>query len=200
MHARLVLAVALSGSLAVCRPAGAQSAQPWSLQASLLGAGQNLNGGIVSGFGFEGQLRYAKGLWSLGLGYQTTKHTAGEESIQISGVFLEPRYAIDIGSSTVAPYVAGRVAFLNQSSDLHDPDGIAAGVFHTSSGGSAFGAGGGLIIRGTSKINIDLGAAFVSQSFAEVSGNVNGTERTWTFSRFTGYVAKGGLSFGFGGR
>jgi opacity protein-like surface antigen len=195
MRVRLGLAAVAVGSLAIGSVAIAQSAQPWSLQASVLGAGQNLNDGLVSGFGFEGQVRYAKGLWSLGLGYQTSKHTAGDESITISGFFLEPRRAFDIGSERMAPYIAGRVAILNQSSELHDPDNPGSQLFHTESSGSAFGAGGGLIIRATSKINIDLGAAFVSQSFSEVRGE----GRVFTFSRFTGYVAKGGLSFGFGG-
>ena len=195
MHARLVLAVAFTGSLVLSQEARAQSAQPWSLQASLLAAGQNLNGGLVSGVGFEGQLRYAKGVWSVGLGFQTSNHTADDESIKISGVFLEPRYAIDIGSERIAPYLAGRVALLKQSSELHDPDNPTSELFSTESSGTAFGAGGGLIIRATSKINIDIGAAFVSQSFAEVRGE----GRVFQFSRFTGYVAKGGLSFGFGG-
>jgi opacity protein-like surface antigen len=195
MHVRLVLAVALSGSFAFSRGADAQSAQPFSLQASVLAAGQNLNDGLVLGVGFEGQLRYAKGVWSVGLGYQTSKHTADDEFIKISGFFLEPRRAFDIGSERIAPYLAGRVALLKQNSELHDPGNPTAQLFTTESSGSAFGAGGGLIIRATSKINIDLGAAFVSQSFAEVRGE----GRVFTFSRFTGYVAKGGLSFGFGG-
>lgn len=195
MHARLGLAVAILGSLTLSSGAAAQSAQPWSLQGSVLAAGQDINGGLVSGVGFEGQLRYSRGVWSLGLGYQTSKHTAGDESIKISGFFLEPRYAIDIGSSRIAPYIAGRVGFLKQSSELHDPDNPTSELFTTESNGSAFGAGGGLIIRATSNINIDLGAAFVSQSFAEVRGE----GRVFQFSRFSGYVAKGGLSFGFGG-
>jgi opacity protein-like surface antigen len=195
MHARLVLAVALAGSIAISRGAGAQSAQPFSLQGSLLAAGQNLNDGLVLGVGFEGQLRYAKGVWSVGLGYQTSKHTAEDEFIKISGFFLEPRRAFDIGSERFAPYIAGRVALLKQNSELHDPGNPTTQLFITESNGSAFGAGGGLIIRATTKINIDLGAAFVSQSFAEVRGE----GRVFTFSRFTGYVAKGGLSFGFGG-
>jgi hypothetical protein len=65
-----------------------------------------------------------------------------------------------------------------------------------SSWGSAFGAGAGLLILGTERINIDIGAAFVSQSFGDASSG--GT--TFEFARFTGYVAKAGLSFGFGTR
>jgi hypothetical protein len=110
MHARLVLVVALTGTIAITRGLQAQSAQPYSIQGSVLAAGQNLNDGLVLGVGFEGQLRYAKGVWSVGLGYQTSKHTAEDEFIKISGFFLEPRRAFDIGSSSFAPYIAGRVA------------------------------------------------------------------------------------------
>lgn len=195
MRTRFVPALAFTAFLVIGQSAAAQSAQPFSVQASLLGAGQNLNGGLVSGVGFEGQFRYASGLKSIGLGYQTSNHKADDESIKISGVFLEPRYAFDIGSLRLAPYIAGRIAILKQSSELHDPDDPSSELFHTQSNGAAFGAGAGVIIRATKKVNIDLGAAFVSQSFSKVEGE----GRVFEFSRFTGYVAKGGLSFGFGG-
>jgi hypothetical protein len=195
MHVRVAVTIAVAGTLLASHAGHAQSRQPWALQASLLAAGQSLNDGIVSGFGFEGQLRYTKSHWSFGLGFQTTKHTADDEHITISGVFFEPRRIIDVGSLRFAPYIAGRIAVLRESAMLHDPENPTTELFETSSGGSAFGAGAGFIIVATSKMNIDVGAAFVSQSFAEVRGE----GRVWTFSRFTGYVAKGGLSFGFGG-
>jgi hypothetical protein len=195
MHVRVAVTLAVAGILLSGPSLHAQSAQPWSLQASLLAAGQSLNDGIVSGFGFEGQIRYAKSLWSFGLGFQTSKHTADDEHITISGVFFEPRRAFDVGSLRFAPYIAGRIAVLRESAMLHDPVNPTTELFETSSGGSAFGAGAGFIIRATETVNIDIGAAFVSQSFSAVRGE----GRVWEFSRFTGYVAKGGLSFGFGG-
>ena len=171
--------------------AGAQSAQPWSIAGSLLGANQDLNGSLVGGIGFEGQLRYTPAsLWSLGLGFQTSTHSSGGETLTLSGVFLEPRYALDIGSDRFAPYLAGRAALLHESSTLK----LAGSV---SSNGGAFGAGAGLLIRATKSINIDLGAAIVQQSFGDAAG-ANGT--TVKFKSFTGYVAKGGISFGFGGK
>ena len=171
--------------------ASAQSAQPWSLQALFLEASQKVGGQLISGGGFEGQLRYSPGVWSFGLGYQysTHKSSSGQTKINISGVFLEPRYAIDIGSDRVAPYLAGRLAYLHQSTTLD--------IGSVSSSGSAFGAGGGVIIRASSTVNVDIGAAFIRQSFSDAETD---NAQTVTFPAFTGYVAKVGLSIGFGHR
>ena len=196
MNARRVLAMITAGSVALmsasaASTARAQSAQPWSVQASLLAAGQDINGSLVSGVGFEGQFRYTPAaLWSLGLGVQYSSHKSGSETVNISGVFLEPRYSFDIGSDRIAPYVAGRFAFLRESSTL-------AGAGDVSSSGTALGGGGGLLIRATRTVNVDIGAAFVSQKFSDTEGD-NGV--TVSFDRFVGYVVKAGLSIGFGTR
>jgi hypothetical protein len=194
MNVRSVWAMLLTAGAAVAvaaMPASAQSAQPWSVQGSLLFASQDVNGKAISGVGFEGQFRYTPAsLWSLGIGVQYSSHKSGDETINISGVFLEPRYSFDIGSDRIAPYLAGRLAFLHESSTL----AIAGDV---SSSGSAFGGGGGFLIRWTKSVNVDIGAAFVSQAFGDASGDGGSTV---TFKRFTGYVAKAGLSIGFGSR
>lgn len=190
----VVAAVCVAGATA--RDALAQSAQPYSLQLSGLAASQKIGQSAISGFGFEGQLRYTPGVWSFGLGVQSSAHSSGDESIDITGVFLEPRYAIDVGSNRLAPYVAGRLAFLRESATLfQDPESPTV-LLEVSSNGSAFGAGAGLLIRGSPRVNIDIGAAFVSQAFGDASSQ--GT--TFKFARFTGYVAKAGVSIGFGSR
>jgi hypothetical protein len=185
-----VIALSVAAGV-VARASHAQSGQPWSLQASLLAASQKIGANAISGVGFEGQFRYTPAaVWSLGGGVQYSTHKSGGETITISGFFLEPRYVVDVGSERVAPYIAGRLALLHEKATL-------SGAGDVSSGGSAFGGGGGLLIRATSNINVDLGAAFVSQAFSDATG-VNGA--TVSFPRFTGYVAKGGLSIGFGSR
>lgn len=175
----------------------AQSAQPWSIQASVLAASQQIGGSAISGIGFEGQLRYTPAsVWSVGAGVQYSSHPSGNEKIDIVGGFLEPRYAIDIGSDKVAPYLAARLAFLHESSTLDVDPGVTVTLADFSSNGSAFGAGAGVLFRATARINIDIGAAFVRQSFS--SANSGGS--TANFASFTGYVAKAGLSLGFGSR
>jgi len=169
----------------------AQSAQPWSVQVSGLAASQDLGGSLVFGAGFEGQLRYTPvSLWSLGGGVQWSSHTSGPDTLELSGAFLEPRYTVDIGSDRVAPYLAGRVALLQQSSTLQ----VAGDV---SSNGAAAGAGGGLLIRGTPRVNLDLGAALLWQTLGDATGAGNSQV---SFESFFGYVAKAGLSIGFGSR
>lgn len=175
-------------AMAATSAAHAQSAQAFSLQGSLLIAGQQLNGNLVAGAGFEGQARYTRALWSYGLGIQTSAHKSGSEEIDIFGVFFEPRRVIYFGNDRIAPYVAGRLALLHESSTFNDAGKV-------SSNGYAFGAGCGMLIKLNVRMNIDIGAAFVEQSFQSVDG-ANGTRVS--FSSFTGYVAKAGLSFGFG--
>jgi hypothetical protein len=195
MSARRWFAVILAGfatTAAGAAAASAQSAQPWSLQASVLAASQKFGDRSISGVGFEGQLRYTPAaLWSLGGGVQYTSHPSGGDEMKITGVFLEPRYAFDIGSTRMAPYVAGRLALLKQALTLEAQPGR-----EFSSGGSAIGAGAGLLIRATNTINLDFGAAFIRQSFSDATEG----SQTVKFPAFTGYVAKGGLSFGFGTR
>lgn len=169
----------------------AQSAQPWSVQLSGLAASQDLGGSLIFGAGFESQLRYTPpSLWSLGAGVQWSSHTSGPDTLELSGIFLEPRYTVDIGSDRVAPYLAGRVAALRQSSTLQ----VAGDV---SSNGGAAGAGAGLLFRASPRVNLDLGAALLWQTLEDATGAGNVQV---AFESFFGYVAKAGLSIGFGSR
>ena len=176
--------------------AHAQSAQPWSLQGSLLLANVDLGGKQVGGAGIEAQLRYTPAsLFSLGAGFQSTAHESGGEKLTMTGVFVEPRYALDIGSDHVAPYLAGRVALLSQTSDLK----AAASA---KSSGFAIGAGGGLLFKASKTVNFDLGVAFVNQSFGDATGTnpTTGKSAVVHYDSFFGYVVKGGISVGFGSR
>lgn len=171
----------------------AQSAQPWSVQPSFLAASQDINETLVSGVGFEGQVRYTPAsLWSGGLGVRYSTHSSGDESIDITGLFFEPRYTLDIGSDRAVPYLAGRVSALRQSADLNTSGGLVS----VTSNGFGIGAGAGILVRLTDRVNADGGAALVNQGFGDArEGGV-----TVSFDRFFGYVAKVGVSIGFGTR
>lgn len=175
----------------------AQSAQPWSGQASLLLANVDLGGSLVGGAGIEAQLRYTPAsLFSLGVGLQSTAHSSGNDKLTLAGMFAEPRFAIDIGSDRFAPYVAGRVALLRQTSDLRSVDALDA-----QSSGFGIGGGGGFLIRASRTVNFDVGVAFVNQSFSDAvvkAGSRQGS--TVSFDSFFGYVVKGGVSVGFGSK
>lgn len=189
----LGLCCAMLATSVVASPAAApaQSAQPWSVQGSLLLANVKLGSSLVGGAGIEAQLRYTPaGLFSLGAGFQSTAHTSGGDKLTMTGVFVEPRYALDIGSDRVAPYLAGRVAALSQTSDFTTAK-------NAKSSGLAFGGGGGLLFRASNTVNFDVGLALVSQSFQDAKA-ANGA--TVKYESFFGYVLKGGISVGFGSR
>ena len=159
---RLVLGATLTAVAAGL--ASAQSAQKVSLQLSVLGTSIGTgNSGSASGVGFEPQLRFnhlarseGKGTLSLGLGGQWTRHTSGPDELTISGLFLEPRWVppVSFMEGRLFPYLSARLALLNQSNN-----------FGSSSGGTAFGGGGGFAFSLSPRINIDIGGALVSQSF-----------------------------------
>jgi hypothetical protein len=148
-------------------PCGAQTAQPISVQLSALYEG--LSGQafetVRAGLGVEAQLRYTRGAWSVGLGYQGASHdysrcllmasgtclTPVAGQIKGSGVFFEPRYVFDAGSDVFAPYMSGRFSLVRQT-DNGDPDRDFSVT------GSSANAGGGLLVRVTPRVNFDAGA------------------------------------------
>jgi hypothetical protein len=133
----------------------AQSAQPYSLQAS--GLFNAILGGLFTnlhdGWGTEAQFRYTPGALSVGAGFQITFHDleARTESASLYGGFIEPRYRIYAGSNVVAPYVSARLALLKMS--------FTGGDLSLSSVLLQLNGGGGVLVRLSSRLNLDLGAS-----------------------------------------
>jgi hypothetical protein len=191
----------------------AQTAQPISLQLSGLyeGLAGDAFEDVRPGTGFEAQVRYTRGAWSVGLGYQTTRHRyrycalpASNGSclanivgrINGSGIFFEPRYVFDAGSDIFAPYVSGRFSIVKQN-DVGDP------LFDFSVTGSSANGGGGLLVRLTPRINFDAGATVGYTRFSRYRA----VDRT-TGAVFTGspggasgsnFVVRVGMAIGIGG-
>jgi len=192
-HVRLALGALFANGLLLCGLAAestAQSAQKYALQVAVLGTGIRYGGGTTAnGVGIEPQLRFNRLMSrerfaiSLGIGAQYTSHTAGGDELNIAGAFIEPRFVPVIGSSRVFPYLSGRLAFLQQSNN-----------FGTESTGAAYGAGGGLVIKLSSSVNLDAGVQLVRQQFGDFEFNDGAPG---TFKPFTTYAAKIGLNFGF---
>lgn len=183
------LALATAAFIAV-PTADAQSAQKWSLQASLFSSiltGDNpIFQNVDPGAGFEFQARWTPSLFSLGAGFQWTTHkqnllsdtpnVVGDPNTTLNGFFLEPRYVILVGSNTIAPYVSARVAFLRQttSADFQTANGIV--TLNASADGVGVNGGGGLLFRLGGRVNLDLGATFGFASFGDFVTTVDGTE------------------------
>ena len=172
------------------RAVRAQAAQPVSLQGSALYTVQSFgSGGKVGGVGIEAQARYNPGRLSYGIGYQYSSHSSGGDELKLTGVFFEPRFAVDVGGGVIAPYIAGRAAWLHQSSDFAN-----YGKFSTN--GHAFGLGAGMLWRLTYRLNLDIGAAVLRQVLKDKEFAAGPPAR---FPAFTGFVVKGGLTVGLGG-
>jgi hypothetical protein len=161
------LPFALFATTLAAAPLFAQSAQRWSLQGSLIYVGTfgDAYEGMTGGPGGELQLRYTPGQFSLGIGGQTSMHKVdiaeyGEEDATLSGGFIEPRYVFDVGSDRYAPYGSARLAFLKQSLTL---EGLEA-----SASGTQINVGGGVLIRLSPRVNLDLGATFGAINFGDV--------------------------------
>lgn len=149
----------------------AQSAQKLSVQASALyvGAYGKAYEGLSGGAGLEAQLRYTPSVWSFGGGFQISSHDldldeGGTEKVTLAGLFFEPRRVIDVQSSTFAPYVSARVAFLRQSIDF-DVDGTKVSA---NTNGAQVNAGGGLLFRMSPRVNLDVGATYGLIRFDDV--------------------------------
>jgi len=193
--------------------ARAQTAQPISLQLS--GLYEGLSGDafedVRPGAGFEAQLRYTRGAWSVGLGYQTVRHdyrycalTTANGSclapvagrISGSGVFFEPRYVLDAGSDRFAPYVSGRFSIVRQN-DSGDP------LYDFSVTGSSANAGGGVLFHLTPRVNFDAGATFGYTRFTSYRAvdKETGTEFSGSPGGASGsnFVLRLGVAIGLGG-
>ncbi len=188
-------AAAACGALALTGSAlDAQGAQKYGAQISVLATSIGVGDGAQSsgGLGLEGQFRFnrlrrsSSGVISLGIGGQWTTHTSGPDEITITGAFLEPRWVPALSYERVFPYVAGRVALLNQSNN-----------FGTSSSGLAYGAGGGIAFVVTARLNVDAGVALVRQQFGDFEFTRSGLSGAGRFDPFTTYAAKIGFSLGF---
>ncbi len=189
-RAAVVVAVAATCATAlVPRHASAQNAQPYAAQLSAFFTTIRAGNSNVPGTGVEVQQRlnrlYATedfGAVSLGMGGQYTVHTKVRDRLRIVGVFIEPRWVPATGSSTVFPYVSARLAIQHITGEFQFAEG-------GKSLGSAFGAGGGIAVKLTRRINLDAGAQLVRQQFGDI-GALPAVARTT-------YTAKVGVSIGY---
>jgi hypothetical protein len=193
MHRRVPLVVGAALAL-VSRDGSAQSKQPYSVQASVLATAINFNDRNVGGVGVEAQVRAnrlavsPRGILSAGLGVQATSHSSGSQRVDLRGVFFEPRYAFVLQSDRWFPYVAARLAVLRQS-----------GNFATASNGFGAGAGGGVVVALSPRVNLDFGGAAIRQSFGDVTRTGSGQGIPARFEPFFGYALKAGVNLGLGG-
>jgi opacity protein-like surface antigen len=162
-----LVAAALTAIALLPNIGAAQSAQRWSVQASALYVTPSglAYEGMKNGGGLEAQVRYTPSTLSVGLGYQTSSHgldfdDGSSETITLSGVFLEPRYVVDVGRRDLAPYIAARLAMLTQQLTIEDVKAKASGT--------QLNLGGGLLVRLSPRMNLDLGLSYGVIGFGDI--------------------------------
>ncbi len=200
IHRRAVLATAVVLVAVVgAAPATAQSAQRWSLQGSALVVvpSGSAYDGLNSGVGAEVQARYTPSALSWGFGVQYSSHGLDvpgfDERVSLAGPFVEPRYVLDVGRSTFAPYLAARLAYLQQRLEV---EGVKA-----TAGGGQVNVGGGVLLRLSPRLNMDLGATYGLINFGDVELSAGGqtVKVDGTSGSGQNLVLRVGLAVGLGG-
>ena len=208
-RSRIVNRLFLAIGLAVLLPASvaAQTSQRLSIQGSALYAdlyGDNFFA-VAGGYGFELQLRYTPSALSIGGGVQYTKHNDSqaeadgyEGDIELVGVFVEPRYTLVVASDRVAPYIAARFAIAQLDLFNRFDDG---GELSWTSPGVTLNAGGGLLVRLSPRVNLDIGASAGFTHYRTAEGEDTSTGNVFDIDLGTGtnLVFRIGLAFGLGG-
>jgi Outer membrane protein beta-barrel domain len=201
-------------------PAAAQSAQRWSIQASGLYVGVfgKAYEGLKSGIGGEVQARVTPSLWSYGFGLQFSSHgvkNLRSTNIALQGIFFEPRRVFDTGNPKFAPYVSSRLAVLQQAASFDvaqgriatQPGDVAlavqsrASTAEFSATGFQGNVGGGVLIKLSPRVNLDLGATLGLIRFGDVAVKVDGrSSGTFPGTSGTGQnaVVRAGLAIGLG--
>jgi hypothetical protein len=206
---RRILTVVLAGcafSLGA-HQAQAQTAQRISIQGSGLFTGLfgNAFKEIKDGVGAELQLRFTPGAWSIGGGLQYTQHNmkspdvaAVFTKVKLLGFFVEPRYVIDAGSERFAPYLSARLAYsrmtLTIASEFRDILQIGKPSGPTVNGG------GGVLVRLSSRANLDIGATYGYTRFNTIGFTIQGeAPQNLALGSGTNLVGRIGLAVGIGG-
>lgn len=184
--------------------ASAQSRQFFSVQGS--GMLTSLHGTafeglrIGTGLGGELQVRLNPSFWSLGGGVQVTRHTSSglglTNRMTLTGLFLEPRYAIPLDNRIVRPYVAGRLALLRQSTNLQD----LVRTYEVSANALAVGGGGGFVARINDFVGFDMGVAVTSANFGTFKYRDTGADSGLDAGSGVSFVVKAGFNVGIGKR
>lgn len=186
------VAVLLGGVLCLPVQGAGQTAQRFSVQLSGLGSAPFGGGldGIDLGAGFEAQVRYNPGTFSIGAGFDMTFHKVEltpDTTVTLAGGFVEPRYVIDVGSNRFAPYISARGAVSQTKVDIGTSTSTATG--YTLNGG------GGLLVVLGERANIDLGATL---GFKDV-GTAEFPTGTFDLGSGSNLIVRFGLAFGLGG-
>ena len=192
---RFMTTLLVLGSCALLTvPTSAQMGSRVSVQASGL-ASVPFGGGlseVSAGAGFEAQLRYTISAFSIGGGFEKSWHSikGTERTVQLTGAFVEPRYVLDTGSESVAPYLSARLAVSQTRFEVQRLTDNASGFTAN--------VGAGLLFILGSQTNLDVG---FSVGAKDLGTAIVPSDPPTTFDLGTGQnvIFRVGLAIGLGG-
>ena len=120
--------------------------------------------------GFEGQVRFTFGRFSVGAGYQRSTvfksdASVGDITATLSVGFVEPRYVLGVFGNVAAPYVAARLGYggllLRSAND----------VVRSTEESFIYGGGLGVIFQVAERVGIDVGAQYFVADFTGGQGS-----------------------------
>jgi opacity protein-like surface antigen len=167
-NSRLVVALAAAALAVPAAEAVAQSRQPVSLQASgeWVFPTKNYDPALQTGatLGWELQLRYTVGRFSIGAGYQRSvvfKSDAAALTGTLSLGFVEPRYVIAVLGERFAPYLAARLGY--GALLIRETPRVTEKSF-------TYGGGAGVMIAVAPRFALDLGGQYFVADFSGGGG------------------------------
>lgn len=183
------MTVALLAAAAV--PAAAQSVPKFSLEPAAYYAtvsGDDFEG-IDAGIGFDVQGRVKFTALSVGLGYQRSSHglEGFDEKVNVSGIFVEPRYELPSAAS-IKPYLTTRIGRVTQSLEGNGSEAKASGI--------SFGGGVGVMLPLASTVRLSTSASWNSISLGEIE--IDGDAIPDSKSSGSSLALRVGMSFSFG--
>lgn len=189
---KYLLALMLAPMLAL--PASAQTASRVSLQVSALGS-VPFSGGLSAvnlGPGFEAQIRFNPSAFSIGGGFEISWHeiSNSERKVRLSGVFVEPRYVLEVASENFAPYLAGRLAVSQTRFEISR--------FSDTATGFTANVGGGILFVLSPKVNLDVGASIGAKDLGSATVASN-PPTEFDLGSGANVILRVGLAFGLGG-
>ena len=122
--------------------------------------------GTDAGFGFQLFGRYATpGGFGIGGGFQLNFHNDDflGETINVLGIYAEPRYTFRSGGSDMAPFVGARLYYFRES--------VSVGGVDLSATGFGIGALAGIVFQVSPKVGIEPGITFTTISFGDLKAD-----------------------------
>ncbi len=120
--------------------------------------------------GFEGQVRFTFGRFSVGAGYQRSTvfksdASVGDITATLSVGFVEPRYVLGVFGNVAAPYLAARFGYGGLL--IQSPNDVV----NSTEDSFIYGGGAGVIFQVAQRVGIDVGAQYFVADFTGGQGS-----------------------------